>query len=163
MSYFEARALWARFGQRPTRAGWLVVGAFLIAGGCTAERERIGTVPSEPAPPPDVSGTYEASSLIIEREGRFSELIGEPDTRISLTLNADGSARGQLKIGTDPELRTKQTLVGTWRVGVPNFVRFDFSVPSILEETTFSVIPDGLVGEWLGIDVRARIELRKIG
>ncbi len=158
---FEARAFRARFSQRSTLAGLLIAGAFL-AGGCTAERERIGSVPSEPAPPPDVSGSYEASSIIVEREGRFTELIGEPDTRISLTLNADGSAQGQLKIGTDPELRTKQTLVGTWRVGFPSFVSFDFSEPSMLEETTFTIVHDGLVGEWLGLDVRARIELRKI-
>lgn len=154
----------ARFGLLSTAAGLLLIaGALLLASACTAERERIGGgTPTEPPPAPDVSGSYEASHLIVEREGHATELIGQADTRLSLTLNADGSAHGQLKIGTDPDLRTKQTLVGTWRFGVPSFVTFRFSEPSFLEQIAFNVVPGGLVGEWSGEAVSVRIDLRKI-
>ncbi len=154
----------ARFGQLSAVAGLLLItGAILLASACTADRERLGgTSLTEPPPLPDVSGSYEAVHLIVERGGHATELIGQPDTRLSLTLNADGSAHGQLKIGTDPELRIKQALVGTWRLHIPGFVTFDFSEPSIIEQTSFTVVPDGLVGEWSGKGVRLRIELRRI-
>ena len=126
------------------------------------ERERIGTVPSEPQVSPTVTGTYAASRLLVERDGQINDLIGEPDTRLDLRLNSDGSARGQLKIGTDPQLRTKSDLLGTWRLSVPNLVTFDFASPSFLEEVGFQVAHDGLRGEWFGDEVRVVIELRKL-
>jgi hypothetical protein len=126
------------------------------------ERERIGTDPTEPYVPPAVSGTYAATRLLVVRDGVIEDLIGEPDTRLDLQLNSNGSARGQLKIGTDPQLRTKSDLQGTWRLSVPNLVTFDFTTPTFLEDIGFQVVHNGLRGEWSGEDVRVIIELRKL-
>ncbi len=135
----------------------------LLMTACGEERGRVSVGPTEPYQPPDVTGSYEATHLIVERDGHFTELIGEPDTRLSLTLNGDGSARGQLKIGPDPELPSKQSLVGTWRLSVPNRVTFDFSEPTFIEQIAFEIVHNGLVGYWAGEGVSVKIELERVG
>lgn len=137
----------------------------LLSTSC-AERERMGSGPTEPVQPPglaDVAGSYSATRLIVERQGSFKDLIGEPDTRLDIHLNLDGSVHGQLKIGTDPQLRSKDALVGHWRLRVPNGVTFDFDPYSFLEEIYFQIVSaDRLTGEWLGEDVHVAVELERI-
>ncbi|UCF20071.1 MAG: hypothetical protein JSU87_01280 [Gemmatimonadota bacterium] len=142
--------------------GLPLLALLLMLSQACAERERIGIGPTEPQVSPAVTGTYAATRFLVEREGRVNDLIGEPDTRLDLRLNGDGSARGQLKIGTDPQLRTKSDLLGTWRLSVPNLVTFDFTSPTFLEEVGFQIVHDGLRGEWFGDDVRVVIELKKL-
>lgn len=140
--------------------------ALLLSSAC-AERERIGSGPTEPMQPPslsDIAGSYSATRLIVEREGSFRDLIGEPDTRLDIHLNLDGSVHGQLKIGTDPQLRSKDALVGRWRLRVPNGVTFDFDPHNFLEEIYFQIVSyDRLTGEWLGEDVHVTVELERVG
>ncbi len=143
----------------------LTIGVLLCTN-CT-ERERLGSGPLEPVQPPgldDIAGSYSATRLIVERDGSFRDLIGEPDTRLDIHLNLDGSVHGQLKIGTDPHLRGKDALVGRWRLRVPNGVTFDFDPHSFLEEIYFQIISsDRLTGDWLGEDVRISVELQRVG
>lgn len=145
---------------RPWPALALVV--LLPASACVGDRERLGS-PTEPYVLPDLSGRYAAIHLIVERNGSSTELVGEPDTRLDLQLNADGTAQGQLKIGTDPDLRTKVALVGEWDLGVPNTVSFSFSAKTFLSEMAFQVVSTTrLTGEWLGDELRIRVELQKL-
>jgi hypothetical protein len=141
--------------------------ASLLSIACATDRERAGSEPLEPVQPPDLSvvaGSYSATRLIVERDGVFSNLVGEPDTRLDIQLNLDGSVHGQLKIGTDPHLRSKDALVGRWRLRVPNGVSFEFDQPSFLEEIFFQIVSyDRLAGEWLGEDVRITVELQRVG
>jgi hypothetical protein len=134
----------------------------IIFTACVSEPQRPGSEPLGPEQAPDVVGSYSATSIWVERDGMFTNLSGEPDTRIDLHLNADGSVHGQLKIGTDPQLRTKQELVGTWRLSIPNRVMFDFTAPTFLEEMAFEVSGTRLTGDWQGEDVRVRIELERV-
>jgi len=135
----------------------------IILTACVSEPPRPGSEPTGPEQAPDVVGSYSATSIWVERDGMFTNLAGEPDTRIDLQLNADGSVHGQLKIGTDPQLRTKQELVGTWRLRISNRVMFDFTAPTFLEEMAFEVRGTGLAGDWQGEDVRVRVELERVG
>ncbi len=159
MKYAQARILPA---LRPL--GVLAI-TLLILSACS-ERERIGSGPTEPQLPPgvaDVAGSYSATKLIVERAGTFKNLVGEPDTRLDIHLNLDGSVQGQIKIGTDPYLRSKDALVGSWQLRVPNGVVFDFDPHSFLEEIYFQIVSaDRLSGEWLGEDVHVAIELQRI-
>lgn len=150
-------------GRRPTRGVSLGLAVLLLpAVACFGEPERPGT-PTGPTVAPEVSGYYEAIHLVVDRNGSTTELVGEPDTRLYVQLNEDGTANGQLKIGTDPELRTKVALIGEWSFGVPNSVTFTFAEPTFLSEIVFQVVSDTrLTGEWLGDDVLVRVELQKI-
>ncbi len=99
---------------------------------------------------------------MVERDGHFTELVGEPDTRLDMQLNPNGSVHGQLKIGTDPELRDKRSLVGTWQLHVPGYVSFRLRPNTFLNETIFQIRSPGLVGEWMGEGVRLRVDLARI-
>jgi hypothetical protein len=134
----------------------------IILTACVSEPTRPGSQSLEPAQAPDVVGSYSATSIWVERDGMFTNLVGEPHTRIDLRLNADGSVRGQLKIGTDPQLRTKRELAGTWRLSIPNRVMFDFIASVFLEEMAFEIRGNRLAGDWLGEDVHVRIELERV-
>ena len=139
--------------------------ALLLLSAC-GERERLGPGPVEPTQPPgvaDVAGSYSATRLVVERAGSFTDIIGEPDTRLDIHLNLDGSVQGQIKIGTDPVLRSKDALVGTWRLRVPNGVTFDFDPHNFLEEVYFTLVSyDRLSGEWMGEDVHVAVELVRV-
>lgn len=139
--------------------------ALLLTVACTADRGRAGSAPLEPQQYPDLSdiaGNYSASRLIVEREGSWKDLIGEPDTRLDIQLNLDGSIHGQLKIRTDPQLRSKNALVGHWRLRVPNGVTLDLDGQSFLEDIYFQIVStDRLSGEWLGEGVHVRVELQR--
>jgi len=138
----------------------------LLAVACTAERERAGSEPTEPQQYPtlsDLAGSYSATRLIVERQGSWTNLVGEPDTRLDIQLNLDGSVHGQLKIGTDPQLRSKNTLVGRWRLRVPNGVSFDFEGQSFLEDIYFYILSyDRLQGDWFGEGVMITVELQRV-
>jgi hypothetical protein len=138
------------------------VAAFIVALAC-AESERIGSPPTEPPTSSQVAGSYDAVSFIVERDGSGRELVGEPDTRLNLHLNLNGALHGQLKIGTDPELRGKHSLVGTWRLRQPGSVTFQLRPRTFLNQTTFRISPPGLVGEWTDERVRISIKLEKTG
>lgn len=156
---FSSRAA----GGLPSRGrGHLLAAALLIASACASEPERPGTELMAPEEFSEVTGTYSASRLIVEHSGVFVDLIGDPDTRLDLQLNADGSAHGQLKIGADRQLRTKQELVGTWRLRIPNRVTFDFAAETFVDQISFEIVSDGLAGDWLGEDVYVRVELRRV-
>lgn len=138
----------------------------LLAVACTAERERAGSEPTEPQQYPtlsDVAGSYSATRLIVEREGSWANLVGEADTRLDIQLNLDGSVHGQLKIGTDAHLRSKNALVGRWRLRVPNGVSFDFEGESFLEDIYFYIMSsDRLQGDWFGEGVMITVELQRV-
>ncbi len=138
----------------------------LLTVACTAERERAGSEPTEPQQYPtlsDVAGTYSATRLIVERDGSHRNLIGDPDTRLDIQLNLDGSVHGQLKVGADPQLRSKQALVGRWRLRVPNGVSFDFEGQSFLEDIYFYILSsDRLQGDWFGEGVLITVELERV-
>lgn len=140
----------------------ILAAALIVAIAC-AQSERPGGSPSEPLTSPQVAGGYEAVSFVVERDGAASQLVGEPDTRLNLQLNSNGTLHGQLKIGTDPELRGKHSLVGTWRLREPGSVTFQMRPRTFLNHTTFLVLPPGLVGEWSNEHTRISIELEKTG
>jgi hypothetical protein len=140
----------------------ILAAALIVAVACT-EPQRIGSSPTEPLTSPQVAGSYDAVSFVVERDGSARELVGEPDTRLNLQLNPNGALHGQLKIGTDPELRGKHSLVDTWRFQEPSVVTFQMRPRTFLNQTTFQVSPPGLVGEWSDERVRISIKLVKIG
>ena len=139
----------------------------LLTVACTVERERSGSEPTEPQQfldLSDVAGSYSATRLIVERDGSHRDLIGEPDTRLDIQLNLDGTVHGQLKVGTDPYLRSKSSLVGRWRLRVPNGVTFDFEGQSFLEDIYFNILStERLQGDWFGEGVVITVELRRVG
>ena len=139
--------------------GRILAAAFAIA---CAEAERPGGSPTEPVTSP-VAGSYDAVSFVLERDGVAREIVDDPDTRLNLQLNSNGTLHGQLKIGTDPELRGKHSLVGTWWFQPPDRVTFQLRPRTFLNHTTFQVKPPGLVGEWSDERVRILIELEKAG
>lgn len=137
--------------------------ALLLAGlACTSDVERPGTEPTAPYTAPVIAGLYEATSLLVQRGNTITELIGEPDTRLNLQLTTKGDVHGQLKIGTDPELRDKRSLIGRWQVHRPDFVSFELRPRTFLNETLFRVTPQGMVGQWAGEGVSLRIVLAKV-
>lgn len=136
--------------------------ALILAIACV-ESERPGGSPTEPLVSPQVAGSYDAISIIVERDGSARELVGEPDTRLNLQLNPNGVLHGQLKIGTDPELRGKHPLVGTWQLRQPGFVTFELRPRTFLNHTAFQIFPPGLVGQWSDERVRISIKLEKSG
>lgn len=138
----------------------------LLTVACAAERERAGSEPTEPQQYPtvsDIAGNYSATRLTVARDGSHKNLIGEPDTRLDIQLNLDGSVHGQLKIGTDPQLRSKQMLVGRWRLRIPNGVSFDLEGQCFLEDIYFYILSkDRLQGDWLGEGVLVTVELQRV-
>ncbi len=106
-------------------------------------------------------GTYEATQLVVQRPSSATDLIGEPDTRISLHLNANGTTQGQLKIGTDPDFRGKVSLEGRWRLSLPSRVTFDFERPTFLGEIAFLIQTPELSGDWVRDTVRIHVTLQK--
>ncbi len=141
----------------------------MVAAACQAEPEHAPeAAPTEPIRPPprtesSVAGSYEATLLVVERPGSIKNLIGEPDTRISLHLNANGITQGQLKIGTDPEFRTKIPLDGRWRLLSPSRVTFDFVWPTFLGEIAFQINASELSGDWVREDtVQVHVTLRRV-
>lgn len=146
--------------SQPTR----VVALLLAVSACGSAPERPGNAqPTEPLTVPDVAGTYQASSMVVTRDTGYKELIGEPDTRLDIQLDPNGSAHGQLKIGTDPDLRDKRSLVGDWKLRVPGHVTFQLQPSTFLNETAFQVVAPGeLSGEWLGTGLSLAIKLRKV-
>ena len=97
------------------------------------------------------------------RDGESRDLVGDPDTRLNLELRPDGSTVGQLKVGDDPDLRTKQSLTGAWRRISPDRLSFDFEAPNFLEEIAFRITENGLSGDWTGETLRIHISLRRVG
>lgn len=155
------------FGPYPSHRSLriLILAMVMIGAACTTDRGRPGSEsPTEPARPDatEISGTYEAARILVERSGTTVDLAGDPDTRISLQLNEDGSAQGQLKIGADLQLRTKLALVGQWRLSVPDLVFFDFGDETFLEEIGFRVQLPALTGSWHGEDLRIDLQLRRV-
>ncbi len=139
--------------------GRISAAALTVCIAC-AETQRPGPAPTEPASQ-QVAGSYDAVSLVVERDGMARELVHEPDTRLNLQLNPNGRLHGQLKIGTDPELRGKHSLVGTWWFHPPDLVTFQLRPRTFLNHTTFHVAPPGLVGKWSDERVTISIELEK--
>lgn len=140
-----------------------VAALILAVTACGSGPERPGAGPTEPLTSSDVAGTYRAISMLVTRDSGYKELVGEPDTRLDLHLDPNGAAHGQLKIGTDPQLRDKRSLVGNWQFRMPSHVIFQFRPSTFLNETAFQVVAPGqLSGEWLGSDVSLKIKLEKI-
>ena len=136
--------------------------ALLVTLACT-ESERVGSSPTEALTLQRVAGSYDAVSFVVQRDGSARELIGEPDTRLNLQLHPNGALHGQMKIGTDAELRGKYSLVGTWRTRQPDLVTFELRPRTFLNHTAFRVSSPGLVGEWSDERMRISIRLAKIG
>lgn len=139
--------------------------AAAIVAGCTTDRARLGTAPFEPPETPeprDPTGSYVADQLIVTRDGESRELVGDPDTRVNLELRPDGSTVGQLKIGDDPDLRTKQSLTGSWRHISLDRLSFDFEAPTFLEGIAFWITEDGLSGDWTTEGLHVHVSLRRV-
>jgi hypothetical protein len=140
----------------------LLAVTFLVVTSCGRDAVRPGSEPTAPLTPADVAGNYMATSIVVLREAGYEELAGQPGTRITLGLNLDGSVHGQLKIPTDPALRVKRSLTGSWQFHISGFVTLDIRPLTFLSEMSFQVYPPGLVGEWHRPDVSLSIKLAKI-
>lgn len=138
----------------------LVLAAAVAACG-DLERPGDGEA-TAPAPFPAVVGTYHATRLVTTRPASTTDLLGDPDTRLDLRLNPDGTTRGQFKVGADPALRGKRDLAGTWRLSIPSRVLFEFAGATFLEDVAFRFSGDALRGDWSDGDLHVSVRLERI-
>lgn len=155
------RQMSAPSSRRPVR--WLASACLAAAAAACGEIERPGADgATSPDPLPTVAGTYHATRLVTTRPASTTDLLGDPDTRLDLRLNPDGTTRGQFKVGADPALRGKRDLAGTWRLSVPSRVLFEFAGATFLEDVAFRVSGDALHGEWSDGDLHVSVRLERV-